>query len=1186
MYYFYTCKKRCLIALLSLLILSVQTSFGQIIISQYYEGSSYNKFVELTNLGSSTVDLSQYKIGYWGKSKSTGNIAIEGEPSSKIALTGTLNAGSSMIVAHSKYDPAVFSFNQLIVSGSLSFNGNDGVALINTEGTILDMGPNGVSGKDCSFWRQTSVTDPSATYNPDQWTKVSTDEVKSAPADDPKKLEYHLAGSSTVSSAKAITSFTIDGKKGIINTSNHTITFNFPENTQVTALAPEIVISNKASVSPQSGTPQNFTNPVSYTVTAEDGSQQTYQVTIVLVATSTSSLLINELDADQTGTDTHEFVELYDGGKGNTSLNGYTLVLFNGSNDESYFAVDLSGNTTNAQGFFVIGSSVVANVNLSPSGFNLQNGPDAVALYQTDNFPNGTTITTNNLVDIVVYDTDDSDDQELLAALLNGGQINENANKQKDDHSIYRSNDGAGGARNTSEFVTGIPTPGQSNTAVASAPKVELSLSATSGTEADQTQITITATASKPVSGIQNVTISVKGNQITASDYLLSNSTISIPDNSTSGSITFTIQDDNEAEANETATISINNYTNGLYPGTTVSANITIVDNDGSISAGYGTPVNPTYNKVDASYPADYYSAIENKAANQLRSILQTIVVNSTTQGQNYGDIWNILKEADENPENPNQVWLIYLEKGLDKSQQDGKASGEVWNREHLWAQSLGGFKDGTSRSADGKDVYFSTTADNLKHGHADGHHLRAAQKNENSSRSNKSFDDVNGARTSTTNFYEPPQSAKGDVARSLLYMEIRYNNLNIIENYGTSGSKSIGKLSTLLKWHKEDPVDDFEKHRNNVVYDWQNNRNPFIDYPQLVDYIWGDKSGQTWTTSSLPAKQAQTISFPNLTNKTFGNDPFALTATASSGLAVTFQIVSGPATIKGNTLSITGAGTVTVKASQIGNQKFLPAAAVTRSFEVGKAEQTISFPELTNKTFGNAPFDLTATASSGLAVTFQIVSGPATIKGNTLSISGAGSVTVKAVQIGNQNYLPTAAVTHSFEVNKAEQTITFDPIEEKIMGEDPIPLAANTSSGLQVEFEILMGEGEIEGSLLTPSAPGEFKIRAFQKGSENYNASEATQSFRVLQATGIKEIFEEQMKMYPNPATNFVNLDLPGREAKHIKLLNTHGQIIKSIKANEKLKLNIQNLPSGLYFITIKTDHFVTTKQLMIVNQ
>lgn len=180
-----------------------------------------------------------------------------------------------------------------------------------------------------------------------------------------------------------------------------------------------------------------------------------------------AEVIINELDADTAGTDTMEFVELYDGGVGNTALDGLVLVFYNGSNNLSYASYDLDGQTTNAQGYFVIGNAAVPNVSVVFSSNGLQNGADAVALYTADaaDFPSGSTVTTVNLEDAIVYDTNDSDDPDLLV-LLNAGepQVNEDAAGDKDAHSVQRFANGSGGARNTSTYVSAIPTPGASNT--------------------------------------------------------------------------------------------------------------------------------------------------------------------------------------------------------------------------------------------------------------------------------------------------------------------------------------------------------------------------------------------------------------------------------------------------------------------------------------------------------------------------------------------------------------------------------------------------------------------------------------------------------------------------------------------------------------------------------------------------
>ncbi len=179
-----------------------------------------------------------------------------------------------------------------------------------------------------------------------------------------------------------------------------------------------------------------------------------------------ATVVINEVDADTPGTDIAEFVELYDGGTGNTSMTGYVMVLFNGTNDQSYFALDLDGTSTNASGYLVIGNSAVASTMITFTDATLQQGADAVAIYQGNatDFPNGTALTTANLIDALVYDTSDPDDTGLLA-LLNAGQpqVNEGGAGSSADNSNQRCANGSGGQRNTSTFVQIPPSPGAAN---------------------------------------------------------------------------------------------------------------------------------------------------------------------------------------------------------------------------------------------------------------------------------------------------------------------------------------------------------------------------------------------------------------------------------------------------------------------------------------------------------------------------------------------------------------------------------------------------------------------------------------------------------------------------------------------------------------------------------------------------
>ena len=228
----------------------------------------------------------------------------------------------------------------------------------------------------------------------------------------------------------------------------------------------------------------------------------------------TKNIMINEVDADTPSTDDQEFIELYDGGSGNTSLDGLILVFFNGSDDASYYRIDLNGYTTDANGFFIIGNTGIAGVGLTFNDGLLQNGPDAIALYadSVSNFPNDTPVDTNYLVDALVYGIDDADDLGILV-LLNASepQVNENGNGSKDYHSNQRIANGTGGLLNTSTYDQQPPTPGARNNALPTSANGNLAVDEDVNKTLVLTDFTYNDADSDPMLQIQLVTKPAKG---------------------------------------------------------------------------------------------------------------------------------------------------------------------------------------------------------------------------------------------------------------------------------------------------------------------------------------------------------------------------------------------------------------------------------------------------------------------------------------------------------------------------------------------------------------------------------------------------------------------------------------------------------------------------------------------------
>jgi hypothetical protein len=172
-------------------------------------------------------------------------------------------------------------------------------------------------------------------------------------------------------------------------------------------------------------------------------------------------------------------------------------------------------------------------------------------------------------------------------------------------------------------------------------------------------------------------------------------------------------------------------------------------------------------------------------------------------------------------------------------------------------------------------------------------------------------------------------------------------------------------------------------------------------------------------TTSFLVSPANQTITpFTKIPTQVDGEAPFDITLpTASSGLTTNVFVHSGPATINGTTVTITGPGTVVLAAVQPGDADYNPSAVVTTSFLV-KAMQTLNFPAIGTQTFGEAPFVISPpTSSAGLPVRVTVLSGPARIYGNKVTLTGTGTVVLAANQAGTATVAPAAEVTTSFQV-------------------------------------------------------------------------------------------------------------------------------------------------------------------------
>ncbi|MDX2191426.1 MAG: fibronectin type III domain-containing protein [Bacteroidota bacterium] len=266
--------------------------------------------------------------------------------------------------------------------------------------------------------------------------------------------------------------------------------------------------------------------------------------------------------------------------------------------------------------------------------------------------------------------------------------------------------------------------------------------------------------------------------------------------------------------------------------------------------------------------------------------------------------------------------------------------------------------------------------------------------------------------------------------------------------------------------------------------------------------------SNQYDAGSCAVTPQNQTITFSPIPNKLTSSSAFTIHAYASSGLPVSFTVISGPATITDSTVYLTGVpGNVVIQANQLGNSQYNAAPAVNQSFNVTSStllNQSITFDPIPNKSTSSPSFILNATATSGLPVSFTLISGPANISGNTVILTGStGTVIIQANQAGNGSYNAAPSVNQSFNVTSTSlinQTITFNAIPNKLTSDPSFAISATASSNLPITYTIDSGPANISGNIVTlQGIPGIVKIKASQGGNGTYNpALDQFQSFTV----------------------------------------------------------------------------------------
>lgn len=327
------------------------------------------------------------------------------------------------------------------------------------------------------------------------------------------------------------------------------------------------------------------------------------------------------------------------------------------------------------------------------------------------------------------------------------------------------------------------------------------------------------------------------------------------------------------------------------------------------------------------------------------------------------------------------------------------------------------------------------------------------------------------------------------------------------------------------------------------------------------------------WSRFLLSSKADQSLVFNSLPPKTYGDPNFALFATASSGLDITYAS-SDPSVllINGNVATILKAGSVRITASQTGNEDFNAAPDIDQIATISKAEQTISFSSIADKTLGDGPFELKATSSSGLDIMYTTGSDKVTMTNNQATLAKAGRASITAAQLGNENYNAATSVDQSFCINPMKPLITVTDATSM----SPT-LTSNISVGNQWYFNGAEITNEI-GSTLTVTTPGIYKVQAHSDDC----FSEFSVDVNVV-ITAVEKTANDKISVYPTPTEDHIFIS--GIEIiSQLCITDIAGRTrtLSPEKYNEGYRIDVREFSTGLYILGITDGETIHALKLL----
>ncbi|WP_215046820.1 endonuclease [Tenacibaculum dicentrarchi] len=679
-----------------------------------------------------------------------------------------------------------------------------------------------------------------------------------------------------------------------------------------------------------------------------------------------------------------------------------------------------------------------------------------------------------------------------------------------------------------------------------------------------------------------------------------------------------------------------------------------------------------------------YYNDIDLSLTNTaLKDALSTKIISTQQVNLSYSPgVWNALKQSDLDITDNSKVVLIYGYDNTDANyvtditrskDANGGSAGTQWNREHVYPKSLGTPNLGTSGSG------------------ADIHHLRPADISFNSQRSSKKFVAGSGNAGSVSGGWYPGDQWKGDVARMMMYMYLRYGNQCLPSNVaiGSANPLDSNMINLLLEWNVEDPVSDFEKQRNPIIESIQGNRNPFIDNPAFATQIWGgpqaenlfentnndsntttdtdtsSEENNTPTTTSITvadlfiteyiegSSNNKALEIANFTGNAINLEGYSLKkASNGSGWTNTltlsgvlnnqkmYVIANNSATsalknkaqlLDTSVLSFNGNDAIglfkeNILIDVIGNPSssvvFAKDKTLQRKASIKQASTVYDASQwniLSKDTFdgvsnhvldANAPPtpNIEEEVKEEVAVTYCVSKGKNAnyeyidnvviggISNATKSNGGYADFTAQTASLnyGNNELIVSAgfsseAYTEFWKVwIDFNKNGVFENDEQVVSGSSSS--AGNLSSNIYVPSSVLTGKTRMRVSMKWDAKAT--ACETFSHGEvEDYTVTIGQSQRKELYNTS-KNIFISAEKLgnqtpifsanfYPNPAVNFINIQVLDNRNAQFRIINMNGQTVLKGQINHDT-INVSNLNKGIYILEINDNQKIITKKFI----